>query len=308
VTRPVQRAALVGDLGGTHLRLGVHSDGRLVRRTVQRWDASPSLLDTIVDLVGDDRVQHGCLAVAAPVEGPRVSLTNAQVSFCAEELRQALRMTSLRVVNDVQAIARSVVDLRPDDVRSLGGGQVRTDRTVVVVAPGTGLGVAALVPSSHGPLVVAGEGGQAPLPVTCDAIPVVSRLLSLSDHLSAEDLVCGGGLPLLDAVVREVAGRPGDVRRSAAEATQDPQVLDVFVDLLAGVAQSHALTFGARGGVVLSGGFLRHLVPQLEQAGFHARFARHPKMARYLGQIPVVVDVREHPALAGAASFAGEAS
>ena len=110
---------------------------------------------------------------------------------------------------------------------------------------------------------------------------------------------------MLDVVLRALGGEIGARPRAAADITAsgDPQVLEVFVELLASVAQSHALTFGARGGVVLSGGFLRDLIPVLRSFGFRDRFMQHPKMSSYLAGIPVVVDTREHPALVGAARF-----
>lgn len=296
---------LVGDLGGTHLRLGLHAEGRLRRTEVLRWSSAPSLLDAVRGFLADDVPTAGCFAVAAPVEGTKVSLTNADVSFCAAELRDALGLERLHLVNDVAALARSVTDLVEDDAAELGGGPLRRDRPVVVVAPGTGLGVAALLPTPHGPVVAAGEGGHIPLPATALGLPVVQSLLRLQPHVSAEDLLCGGSLPVLDVVVRALRGEPRPTPRTAAEVTAsgDEGVLEVFVDLLAAVVQSHALTFGARGGVVLGGGFARDLVPLLRQLGFRERFARHDKMAAYLGDIPVVVDTRAHPALVGAASL-----
>ena len=292
--------SLVGDLGGTHLRLGLYdaSVGR-VRTAVDRWSDVGSLADAVRAFLGEDVVTHACFAVAAPVDGTQVRLTNASVAFCAEELRQQLGLERLLLSNDVGALARSVTALQDDDAAELGGGPLRRDRPVVVVAPGTGLGVAALLPG--GP-VVSGEGGQIPLPATVLGLPVAQALLARDAHVTAEDLVCGGGLPVLDAVVRSLRGERPTVRTAAeVTASGDEQVLQVFVDLLAAVCQSHVLTFGARGGLVLSGGFLRDLLPLLRSLGFRDRFVRHPKMGALLSEVPVVVDTRDHPALTGAA-------
>jgi glucokinase len=296
-------ACLVGDLGGTHLRLGLF-DGAVARRTsVTRWDAVDGLADAVRAFLDDDVVTHGCLAVAAPVEGTSVRLTNADVEFCSEQLRDELSMQHLLLVNDVAALARSVTALQDDDAAELGAGPLRRDRAMVVVAPGTGLGVAGLLPTRHGPVVVSGEGGHIPLPATVLGLPVAKAMLRLDGHVSAEDLICGSGLPVLDVILRVARGEIRPRRRTAAEITTsgDRDLLEVFVDLLAAVAQSHALTLGARGGVVLSGGFLRDLVPMLRELGFRERFVRHPKMGAYLSTIPLVVDTRDHPALVGAA-------
>jgi glucokinase len=295
-------STLVGDLGGTHLRLGLHEDGRLRRTAVHRWSSSPPLLEAVRGFLGDDSPGSGCFAVAAPIDGSRVALTNAEVSFCADELRGELGLGRLHLVNDAAALARSVTHLQPDDAIELGGGSLRRDQPIVVVALGTGLGVAALLP---GPVVVSGEGGHIPLPATVVGLPVAQAMLKLQSHVSAEDLLCGSNLPVLDVVVRALRGELRPLPRTAAGVTgsRDADVLEVFVDLLAAVVQSQVLTLGARGGVVLGGGFVRELVPLLREFGFQDRFARHDKMSAYLGDVAVVVDTREHPALIGAASF-----
>jgi glucokinase len=184
---------------------------------------------------------------------------------------------------------------------------------VAVVAPGTGLGVAALVPTAYGPVVLPGEGGQVPVPVTTRSISVVRELAGRGGAVCAEDLVSGVGLPRLDVALRRLEGEECPEPRTAlaigtSDETAPGQVLDVFVELLASLTQGYALTLGARGGIVLGGGFLRDLTPVLETCGFLERFRSHPKMGDYLADIPVVVDVRAHPALIGAAGFARDAA
>lgn len=272
------------------------------RTTVLRWDASSGLEQEVRAFLGDDVPHSACFAVAAPVDGTRVRLTNANVEFCSDELREVLGLLRLELVNDVAALARSLTDLQDDDVAHLGGGPLHRDRPLAIVAPGTGLGVAALLPTRFGPVVVSGEGGHIPLPATLLGHSVAGAMLNNDGHVSAEDLVCGSGLPVLDIVSRVLRGERRPARRTAAEVTASGD-LELFVDLLAALAQSHALTFGARGGVVLSGGFLKDLVPQLREHRFRERFERHRKMHDYLAAIPVVVDTREHPALIGAARF-----
>lgn len=300
--------ALVADLGGTHLRLGLVQDGQLAHHRVHRWSEEKDFATAVEQFVGDAAVRAACFAVAAPVDGDLVRLTNAAVSFSRAALQHRLGVETLLVVNDVAALARSVTSLRSDDVVHLGGGGLRPDRTIAVVAPGTGLGVAALVPTDGGPIVVSGEGGHAPLPATAAGIEVAAALLSTHGHVTVEDLVCGPGLVALDVVLRTLRGEP-DLRPrtgsavSASGETAPGQVLDVFVDLLAAVAQAHAFSFGARGGVVLGGGFLRHLVPLLQELRLHERFVRHPTMSSYLESVPLVLDTRECPALHGAASL-----
>jgi glucokinase len=310
---------LVGDVGGTYLRLGLVREGEQAvsattkLRCAEFPDVASALRSYLSAFPAADRPTRACLAVAGPVDGDRVRLTNNGFAFSTAQLQQEVGLDSLLVVNDVAAVARGVADVRPGQTLPLTSRGLDLSRTVAVVAPGTGLGVAALVPTPHGPVVLPGEGGQVAVPVTARSTSVVRELAGRGRALCAEELVSGIGLPRLDDGLRRLAGEECPEPRSAfslgtSGETAPGQVLDVFVELLASLSQGYALTLGARGGVVLGGGFLRDLVPVLEECSFLERFRAHPKLSDYLADIPVVVDIRAHPALVGAAAFARDAT
>jgi glucokinase len=317
MTTLLDQTHLVGDVGGTYLRLGLVDAGdrnlssTAMMRCADFPDVQAAVEAYLASFPEDRRPRRACIAVAAPVDGDHVRLTNnARFSFSTSQVRDALGLEDLLVVNDVAAVARGVHDLLPRQWTALTEAGLDLTKTVAVVAPGTGLGVAALVPTAHGPVVLPGEGGQVPLPVTTSSTSVVQELLRSGLQMCTEDLVSGGGLPRLDRSLRRLRGDRG-LLRSAAEITSSGetapgQVLDVFVELLAGAVQTYALTLGARGGVVLGGGFLRDLTEVLRECRFVERFGDHPKIPDYLASIPVVVDLRAHPALVGAACFLGD--
>ena len=314
----LEQTDLVGDVGGTYLRLGVVRRGdRIVSSTAKMRcaefpDVATALRTYLASFPDRSRPTRACIAVAGPVDGDQVRLTNNGFAFSTTVLRDELGLDDLLVVNDVAALARGVSDLRPGQSIALTPGDLDLSRTVAVVAPGTGLGVAALVPTPAGPVVLPGEGGQIPLPVTAASTAVVQELRRTGAHLCTEDLVSGGGLPRLDSTLRRLRGESADPRTAAEIAGSGEvgpgQVLDVFVELLAGAVQTYALTLGARGGVVLGGGFLRDLTDVLRQCRFVERFREHPKVPEYVRAIPVVVDLRAHPALIGAAGFLSDAA
>ena len=290
MTTLLEQTHLVGDVGGTYLRLGLVDAGdRNLSSTAKMRcadfpDVQAAVEAYLASFPEDRRPRRACIAVAAPVDGDHVRLTNNErFSFSTNEVRDALGLEDLLVVNDVAAVARGVHDLLPRQWT---------------------------VPTAHGPVVLPGEGGQVPLPVTASSTSVVQELHRSGLQMCTEDLVSGGGLPRLDRSLRRLRGDKG-LLRSAAEITASGetapgQVLDVFVELLAGAVQTYALTLGARGGVVLGGGFLRDLTGVLQECRFVERFRAHPKIPDYLASIPVVVDLRAHPALVGAACFLGE--
>jgi glucokinase len=319
VTTLLDQTHLVGDVGGTYLRLGLVRAGECTLMSTAKMrcsdfpDVAGAVQSYLASFPEDRRPVQACIAVAGPVEGDDIRLTNnPSFSFSVKQLRDALRLEELLIVNDVAAVARGVADLLPRQYTALTEHNLDLTRTVAVVAPGTGLGVAALIPTPSGPLVLPGEGGHIPLPVTAASTALAQQLSRAGAHLSTEDLVSGGGLPRLDSALRRLRGEAA-LARTAAEITSSGetgpgQVLDVFVELLAGAAQTYALTLGARGGVVLGGGFLRDLTDVLRQCRFVERFREHPKVPDYLGAIPVVADLRAHPALVGAAGFLCDAA
>ncbi|MFZ1101542.1 MAG: glucokinase [Hyphomicrobiaceae bacterium] len=102
-----------------------------------------------------ERPTAAALAVAAPVLGERVEFTNSSWSFELEELRTALGVQKLLVLNDFEALAHALPHLRPSDLHQIGGGTPAERATKVVLGPGTGLGVASLAWSSTGWLAIA---------------------------------------------------------------------------------------------------------------------------------------------------------
>ena len=70
-----------------------------------------------------DRPSRAALAVAAPIVGDEVQMTNIGWRFSQNALKQALNLKRLQVVNDFAAIAWALPQLTPDDVVQIGGGE-----------------------------------------------------------------------------------------------------------------------------------------------------------------------------------------
>ena len=166
-------------------------------------------------------VTGALLAVAGPVEGGRSKLTNCSWVIDADELRRTFGLAEVRVVNDFAATAHSLPSLAAADLQPLGGGRAVPGAPMAVLGPGTGLGVACLVPGASEPAVIAGEGGHATFAAASareDA--VIDYLRRRFGHVSAERMVSGTGLENLYQAIAALDGSEAP-SRDAAETNQD---------------------------------------------------------------------------------------
>jgi glucokinase len=257
------------------------------------------------------RPQAAVLAVAAPLNrGDEIALTNRAWRFRRSELARRFEWPALRVINDFEAIAWSLPRLTAADARPLGPAHEPRDGVKAVLGPGTGLGVAALVPMDGRRFVISSEGGHTSFgPQSPDEIEIFSRLFHEHGHVSAETILSGPGLARLmraldpgtayrtpEAVVKAaLAGEP----RAAAAA-------QLFVRLLGRFAGGLALTFKALGGVYIAGGVASRLAPLLDAKNFRAAFEAHPPYEALLQGVPTLLMSRSEPGLLGCAALADE--
>jgi glucokinase len=327
---------LLADIGGTNARFAWQPGPGAALVDELQWpcDAHASLQDALAHYLrhtGRKAPPACAIGIANPVTGDRVTMTNRDWSFSIEALRTALGFERLLVMNDFKALALALPSLRADEVHRIGGGDEPVPgAAMALVGPGTGLGVATLVPTPAGPVAIDGEGGHVTLAAHDDEEAVVLAWLRRRfGHVSAERVLSGPGLVELHAAARAVAGIETPDLSAAEivalagqtcdltvlhnpESAPDPsqaqlrccqQALRWFVSFLACVAGNHALSVGARGGVYLGGGIPPRILPALHQPHFRERFESKGRMRDYLRRIPVfVIDATSPPALRGAAA------
>ena len=107
-----------------------------------------------------ERIQHAAVAIANPVEGDEVRMTNYHWQFSIEAMRGKLGFDTLVVVNDFTALAMALPRLAPSDRRQVGGGQARERSVIGILGSGTGLGVSGLIPADDGWIALGTEGGH----------------------------------------------------------------------------------------------------------------------------------------------------
>ena len=313
--RTETRTALVADIGGTNARLAVADLAtlRVSGAASYRCAEFPSLEAVVASYLNGhaERPTVAAVAVAAPVVGDTVRLTNSPWSLVHDELRAAIGVETLLVLNDFEALAHALPHLAAADLHQIGGGAPAERAAKVVLGPGTGLGVAGLAWSPAGWQALASEGGHAAFAVEdATEFAMLERLLTGRERLSVERVVSGPGLADVYRVLAELQGRPAPPLQAAevvrrAHAGDDPvarEALDRFAAWLGRFAGDAALFFGARGGVYIGGGIAPRMVDVLSAGRFRSAFEAKGRMTQYLAPVPVYVILAADAALKGAAA------
>lgn len=299
---------LIADIGGTNLRIALaEGSGYTHLRTLQLADYA-GLEDALQAYVNDvgARPASAALAVAAPCANDRITFTNADWSFSKRKLQDALGLNQLSVINDFEAQALALPLLTSDQLEPVGPDREPITGPKVTLGPGTGLGVAGLVAHQGSWVPVATEGGHVSLAgANAREDAVIAQMREEYGHCSAERLLCGPGLLLLYQTLAWLDGKTVKLDSPAA-ITQamdiDPlagETMTLFFALLGSVAGNLALSYGASGGVYLTGGILPRLTQALLDSDFRRRFTAKGRYHDYLDAIPTWLITAEHPALLG---------
>ena len=309
-------ARLVGDIGGTNARFALLDPAGVPNApTTLRVADFPSIAAAIEAFAAERGVpalHSAAIAMANPVVGDRVKLTNSHWSFSIERTRQSLGLHELRVVNDFTALALSVPHLPADEVVQVGTGEALPGHAIGVIGPGTGLGVSGLVPCGASWSALQGEGGHVTLGLsTARERAVRDRLAERFGHVSAERFLSGPGLVNVVEALRQIDGAeavsnsPADITRLGLDGSDAHclETLEMFCRLLGSCAGNLALTLGAEGGVRIGGGVVPRLGEFVDRSDFRAAFEAKGRMQGYLSRIPTHVIHSPYPALVGAAQL-----
>ena len=310
----------IADVGGTWARFGlVGADGTVGRIAVRECREYVGFAESAADYLqglgpAAPRPRRAAVAVACPVMGDRVTLTNHPWSFSIEETRSRFGFDTLAVVNDFSAVARGIPHLGNGDLVQVGGGRPVAGAALAVLGPGTGLGVSGLIPAGDGGwAILEGEGGHVTMSAA-DAreMEVLAVLAREFGHVSAERVLSGPGLVNLYSALCRVDGDAPEraptshevmARGLARTSSRCREALKLAAGMLGAFAANLALTLGARGGVYVGGGIVPRHAAAFARSGFRRRFEDKGRFSEYLSAIPTYVVLHEFPAFLGLASL-----
>jgi glucokinase len=311
--------SLVGDIGGTNSRFGLVEPGSFIVHRVMalkndNYASLEAAITAYLKETATNKVAGAAIAVAAPVDREEITLTNRDWTFSVGSLQEAAHAERLRLLNDYEALALALPHLEPKDLEAIGGEPTPKREVKIVMGPGTGLGMAALVPLKNGKwMPIPCEPGHISLPVeTRQEFDWREKMKKPGETFTSEDAVTGGGLHLMYKVLhpKGALSSPEEVM-SAALAGSDAdavKTLDQFIIWLARVSGDAVMTLQARGGLYLAGGIAPSITGKLKSGPFRSIFEAKGKLSYVMKPIPVFVIVDRFPAFKGCAAALVEES
>jgi glucokinase len=303
---------LIADIGGTHARFALAGpDGRPHDEQKLLVADYPGPIEAARAYLAGRQVRAAVLAVATPVDSDWIDLTNAPWAFSIDAVQKALGLRRLAVINDFTAQALAVPRLAAEDRIQIAGREPQPG-AIAVIGPGTGLGVAGLLPVLGTWYPIPSEGGHVSLAVRSEReAALLARLQARFGHVSNERVLSGPGLINLATALAELDGEvlalddPHEVSRRAESGTcpHCREALERFSSWLGAAAGDLALLFCALGGVYVSGGLVKRLGALFDVARFRESFVAKGRFVDYLMPIPVYLVTRRDPALLGVACY-----
>jgi len=308
---------LIGDIGGTNARFAIIVDAYADTRefpVIQTADFAT--IDEAIQSVLDQTnliPRSALLAVAGPVEGDEIDLTNSDWVVRPREMMEGLNISDIIVLNDFEAQALAVVALGEEHLERIGGGVAATVGSRVVLGPGTGLGVSALLHARRTWVPVPGEGGHVDLgPRSEREVEIFKHLEKIEGRVSAEQILCGRGIVNLYRAIALTDGKtpaftlPEEITSAGLDGSDETaeETLDLFVTFLGRIAGDLALIFMSHGGVYLAGGIVQRILPALTSGRLRSAFEDKAPHGHLMPEIPIFVITHPLAALAGLAAYA----
>jgi len=320
---------LAADIGGTKVNLALFrqkNDHLELVDSAKYESRKYSGLEEILDEFSQENhpeIERAGFGVAGPVKDGRCEVTNLPWVVDVESLKKRLGIDSVWLINDLTAMACSVPFLPEGELDVLQKGKLEEGGRIAVIAAGTGLGEAFLIPDQSGRyLILDSEGGH------CDFCPRTKMEIELLEYLtekfgrtSIERVLSGPGLYDIYRFLIErhsleeppwLAGKlkgndPGVVVTKHGLENKSPacvKALEMFVSLYGAIAGNLALQFLTRGGLYIGGGIAPNILPLIKSGLFMESFHSKGRFKSFMLEVPVKVILNDHASLIGVAHYA----
>ena len=305
----------VADVGGTNIRLArVTETGvdNIIKYQCKDFGSIDLAIEQYFKDLPDFTFTAGCIAIACPVLGDQVVMTNHSWAFSQKALKQQLDLEQLFVINDFTAVAHSLPVLGKDQVVQIGEGTPKENGNIAVFGPGTGLGVEHLTMTISGWQTLDGEGGHVDFAPVDETDVIVWRYLQNQfARASAEEVMSGRGLMNVYKALAEngneplAANEPAEVTQKAlsGECHTCVRALTQFCRIMGSFAGNLALNMATTGGVFIGGGIANRFAEFLQDSDFRARFEAKGQMKHYVKDIPTYLIAEPDHGLLGASAY-----
>ncbi|PCI89080.1 MAG: glucokinase [Hyphomicrobiales bacterium] len=318
--------AILGDIGGTNTRLALAEGAKsellhiqyFENKDFENLDQIISKYLDILDLSKAGSVTNAAIAVAGPIKGDQIELTNVDFGFSQTEYKQKFGFKRLNIINDFTALAYCLPHMTEDDLIQVGGGKVAENANKLVIGPGTGMGMAALIPCdipttdgsvyTHWHPIPSEAGHSTYSPNTEREFQLVRVLRKQYYRVSVERLISGVGIKTIYDTLAKIDGTaindltPSQISKLALDNEDELAVesLNLFCNILGRTAGDHCLHFSAFGGVYIAGGIIPKILPFFLKSDFRKIFEKKGRMADLTRNVATNIITHKYPALIGA--------
>lgn len=324
-----QKWVLAGDIGGTKTQLALFAvEGERLRlEAPQRFLSKQysGLVPVLHDYLTGTRppLDAACFGIAGAVVDGKVTTPNLPWIVDAADVRRALQLEAVTLLNDLEAAAYGIFTLDDDEFALLNHGTMRHAGNKAVIAAGTGLGQTILYDDGHHFRPLASEGGHGDFaPRNEIEIELLRHLIGRFGHVSYERVVSGPGLVNIYRFLKEVRRmeEPAALRErfareddraaviSKAALAGEFEICVVALDLLVSVYGAEAGNLALRAksvrGLYVGGGIAPKIIAKLQDGTFMRAFKDKGRYADFMAAIAVQVVLNEQAALRGAAYHA----
>src|SRR5271165_6407971 len=308
---------LVCDTGGTNVRFALSPEPGaplrpIVHLITDDYPGLPEAIEAAAPKVGA-RPRSMIVCGAGPVVGRRLKLTNAPWVMDGPESARRAGLAQGLLLNDFEAQALSLPAIPEAWTRRIGPLGFGAEGPQVILGPGTGLGVAALVEAEGCFAAVSSEACHIDFgPISPEEYALWPHLERAHGRVTSESVINGAGLARVHRARMMAKGLPDphlEPQQVTAEALHDrageaADSLRFYWSIVARFAGDMAVTFVATGGVTLSGGVLPRVVDFLDDTAFRAAFEAKAPVDALARSIATRLITRSDAVLLGMAAIA----
>jgi len=318
---------LAGDIGGTHTRLALFEDEdnrvATLRETTLSSRKYAGLADAVQFFLRDEKrpIRAACFGIAGPVFAQSCTATNLPWRVDAAQFSKTLHIPSVKLINDLEAMALGTLSLDANDLVVLNAGTPDPRGKRAVIAAGTGLGEGLLFWDGAHYRPSASEGGHCDFaPRNRTEIALLEFLIARYGRVSYERILSGPGLLNIYQFLKEKeedkeapwlteafkVKDPGSVITDAAlNGTSElcVKALNLFVSIYGAEAGNLGLKLLATGGVYIGGGIAPQIVKKLQDGAFIETFRDKGRYGELMDRIPIHIILNDRCALLGAARY-----
>ena len=308
---------LVADIGGTNARFSVKEtpQAELSVPVHVHTDDYAGLTEAIEaalpKLSAKPRAIIAC--GAGPIVDGKLKLSNASWHIDGREVARRLGLKGGLLLNDFEAQALSLPVIPAAWTRQIGPLGFTADGPRLILGPGTGLGVAALIEASGKHTPVSSEFCHMGFgPASEEEWAIWPHLERAHGRITTESVTNGAGLARVyraRLAAKGVEPEFDDPASVTSAALADPQGeaaegVRLYWRIVGRLAGDAAIAFVARGGVTLAGGVLPRIVDLLDEAAFRAAFEDKAPVEALARAIPTRLVIQADSVLVGMAAIA----